>query len=61
MLHTKNTYILKLLLNVVTAGTEALVTLDNNFFVCLCQRCIPPVSSATLLHLPLTHHYVEVL
>jgi hypothetical protein len=33
-------YILKLLFNVVTAGSEALV-------VCLCQRSLPPVSSAT--------------
>jgi hypothetical protein len=31
LLYTKNMYILKLLLNVVTAGIEAFVVLGNNF------------------------------
>jgi hypothetical protein len=43
----KNTYKLKLLLNKVTAVTEALVVSGNKFFVCLYQRSLPPVSSAT--------------
>jgi hypothetical protein len=41
----KNTYILKLLLNIVTAGIEALVL--GNTFVYACVKEVPPVSLAT--------------
>jgi hypothetical protein len=39
-----HTYIHKLLLNIVAAGIEALVSRIS--FVCLCQRSFPPVSLA---------------
>jgi hypothetical protein len=45
-LYKKNTYILKLLLKAVTAVIEALCTREISF-VCLSQRILPPVSSAT--------------
>jgi hypothetical protein len=49
--------ILRLLLNIVTAGIETFDVLGNTFFVCLYEKSLPPVSSATFLHLPSTHHY----
>jgi hypothetical protein len=40
LLYTKATYILKLLLSVVTAGIEALVVLENKFlYVCVKEVC----------------------
>jgi hypothetical protein len=37
--YIKNTFILKLLLNVVTAGTEALVIPENRFCTCVREVC----------------------
>jgi hypothetical protein len=48
LLYTKNTYIFKLLLNVVTAGIEAHVS---------GRSPCTPVSSAMFWHLPSTPHY----
>jgi hypothetical protein len=45
LIYTKNIYIFKLLLNIVTARIEALVS-GNKF-----------MSSATFLHVPLAPHY----
>jgi hypothetical protein len=56
VLYTKNTYILKLLLKVVSAGTGALVVSGNKFCVWLCQRSLLPVRSTTFQHLPSTPH-----
>jgi hypothetical protein len=42
---TKNMYMLKLLLNIVTAGSEALVS--GSKFLYMCQRSLPPGSEAT--------------
>jgi hypothetical protein len=40
LLHTKNKYILKLLLNKVTAGIEALVVSENKLlYVCVKEVC----------------------
>jgi hypothetical protein len=40
LLYTKNTYIRKLLLNIVTAGIEALVVLGNEFlYACVKEVC----------------------
>jgi hypothetical protein len=50
-----NTYIIKLLFNVVTVGNEALIS--GNKFLCLYQRSLPPVSLAMFWHLPSTLHY----
>jgi hypothetical protein len=44
ILYTKNTYTLKLLLNIITAKTEALV-LANKFLYASVRR-LPPVSKA---------------
>jgi hypothetical protein len=44
LLYTKNKYILKLLLNIVTAGFEALVVSENKF---ASVKRMPSVSSAT--------------
>jgi hypothetical protein len=43
VLYTKNTYVLRLLLSVVTAGIEALVVSGNKFS---CACVMPPTSSA---------------
>jgi hypothetical protein len=41
-LHIKNMYILKLLLNVVNAGIEALVKMGNKFlYACVKEVCHP--------------------
>jgi hypothetical protein len=46
VLYTKNTYILKLLLNIVTAGIEALVASGNKFLYArdseICRLCAQP-------------------
>lgn len=53
-----HTYVLKLLLNIFSAKTVALVVSENKqVFVCLCQESPPHVSSAMLCHLPSTPHY----
>jgi hypothetical protein len=40
ILHKKNTYILKLLLNIVTAGIEALAVSGNKFlYACVKEVC----------------------
>jgi hypothetical protein len=40
LLHTRNTYILKLLLNIITARIEALVILGNKFlYACVKEVC----------------------
>jgi hypothetical protein len=40
LLYTKNMYILKLLLNLVTAGIEALIILGNEFlYACVKEVC----------------------
>jgi hypothetical protein len=44
----KNAYILKLLLNLDTAGTKPLSYRGISVFICVCQRGLPPVSSAML-------------
>jgi hypothetical protein len=41
LLHTKNTYILQLLLKVVTVGTETIVVSRNKFlYVCVKEVCL---------------------
>jgi hypothetical protein len=48
--YVKNAYILKLLLNIVTAGTEALVVLGNKFLYAyvkeVCRLCAQPCFDA---------------
>jgi hypothetical protein len=51
ILYTKNTYTIKLILNVVTASLEALEWGIRCTLVS-CQKSLPPVNSATFLHLP---------
>jgi hypothetical protein len=55
-----NMYILKLLLNLVTARTEALAYCGI-CVVCPCQRSLPPVSSATFYNFHQFLIIVEVL
>jgi hypothetical protein len=50
LLYTENAYTLKLLLNIVTAGTEAIVV-SGNKFSCPGRSNLTPMNSATLCHL----------
>jgi hypothetical protein len=54
-LHMRNTYILKLLLDVVTVGIEALF-MSEIFVLRLHHRRLPPVSSSTFGHRLSTSH-----
>jgi hypothetical protein len=48
LLYTTNTYILKLLLNIVTAGTELLVVSGNKFlYVCVKHVCACELSQVS--------------
>jgi hypothetical protein len=45
-IYTENTYRLKLLLNIVTAGTEALLSWNKFLYEYACIKEVPPVNSA---------------
>jgi hypothetical protein len=47
MLYIKNTYILKLLLNVVTARIKALIEPEYTFLYVCVKEVLPPMSSTT--------------
>jgi hypothetical protein len=53
---TKNTYILKLLLNIITVRIEHFSYQGISFCMPL-SKSLPPLSSAIFWHLPSTRHY----
>jgi hypothetical protein len=57
--YTKNTYMLELLLNIFTELRH--LSYRGIYFLCLFQRRLRPVTSATFIHVALTHNCWKVV